>query len=137
MRLFNEKVFDAVIRGTEPVYTDAMYDELLGTADQLAIFAIVDQISGTNPSWQCRSEHSNDKEHWSSTGGYAEFFGAFPPGPGPTWGMSRNDNAAFLGAYVRYKIFLEGADHQAHIKLIVCGRGQQLVDVPVPFNPRP
>src|SRR5215208_6805211 len=61
MRLFVEKVFDSFVLGTEPVYTDAMYNELLGTADELAIFAIT-RARCVDPPSTCEAPYI--QHHW-------------------------------------------------------------------------
>jgi hypothetical protein len=136
MRLFNEKVFDGVV-GPAALYTDAMYDELLGTAERLTISAYVDQVSGTDPLWACVSEHSNDRVNWHMAQGSPEFFIPLTPGV-PTAAMAMIAHDVKLGRYVRYAHgMFGGPDNLAHVTLHVCGRGQQLIDIKFPLNPRP
>jgi len=49
MRVFNQLVFDGYVSGTNAVYTDSQYDEVLGLSDQLSISGYSAQVTGTVP----------------------------------------------------------------------------------------
>jgi hypothetical protein len=142
MRLFNEKVFDLFISGTEYVYTDEKWNDLLGMADTLKVFVIVDSVSGTNPALTLIFEDSNDGRYWYPVAPGAAVIGGIDLTPGQTTAVSGAVGLGTplefaLGAYVRVAFFLTGADNKAHVRVIVCGRGDYSGDVQVPFNPRP
>ncbi|HVW25560.1 MAG TPA: hypothetical protein VHC69_09325 [Polyangiaceae bacterium] len=72
MRIFNELVYNGYVTGTNPVYSDAKYHELLGFPDQLSIGAYTAQVTGASPTLTVQVEQSFDKFRWQTRNATAE-----------------------------------------------------------------
>jgi hypothetical protein len=58
MRLFNQLVFDQIVRGTSEVVSPSDFNDLLGSAYDLTYEVEVEEASGTSPTISVRHLHS-------------------------------------------------------------------------------
>lgn len=58
MLLFNELIFDDLIRGTTEIVTSSKFNALLGRADELAFEFVISEGSGTSPTLLAKYRHS-------------------------------------------------------------------------------
>lgn len=125
MRAFNQLVFDAVIQGTTVTYTDPSFNTLIGSADTLAIEAIVDQVSGTSPTLTVDLQHSGDNRNFvSKLTGASAVIPALTLSTSAittTLGTEPSSPNVLLG-YVRLALTLGGTTPSAHIRIYVTGR---------------
>lgn len=122
MRKFCELVFDDFVVGTTAVYTSPVYEEIMATADRLAIQPVVDQVSGTTPTLSVQVEHGSDGRNWSPKSGTPEInaLALGTAGTVTTTGTEPGTNPTH--GRVRLKISLGGTSPQAHVKIYVTGR---------------
>jgi hypothetical protein len=117
MRIYGEQVFDDIISGTTSAwYTSARFDDLLGTADMLAVMAISTAVAGTSPQLALSLEHSADGRHWNelATGVYSLTNDGTYFGQQLFW-------PAML-ARVRFRVSLTGTNPSCRLRLLVTGR---------------
>ncbi len=122
MKHFCQLVFSDFVVGTANTYTVPELNDLLASADRLAIQAIVDQVTGTSPTLTIQVEMSSDDRNWSAKSGTAEInavaldsistkiLTGIEPGTNPGHGRTR------------LRIALGGTNPQANLKLYVTGR---------------
>jgi hypothetical protein len=120
--VFSGKVFDDMLYGAGPHYTDASLNGRLGACDKLAIQCLADITSGTTPTIAVAIEHSSDGRNWKQKNGAAEI-PAVTLAPGVTNSFTGGDagTSPSLG-YVRLAITLGGTGPAGHVELSVCGR---------------
>jgi len=125
MRKLHMLVFDDFVAGTTPVNTKTDLNDVLGQNDQLAIQAVVDQVSGTTPTVTVRIQYSADQINWSNKNTTAEI-NALAVTANQTNVLFGNDAGAVpsLG-YVRLQVTLGGSGPpQVHAKIWVTARNQ-------------
>jgi hypothetical protein len=66
------KVFDAVLMGSTTQTTSPRFDHFLGAGDELALVAIVDQVTGTSTAITIAIDHSGDRSWWIAKGSVPE-----------------------------------------------------------------
>lgn len=122
MRIFSQLVFDDFIMGTESVYTAEQYNDGMGLADQFAIQAVADQVSGTTPTLTVQIQHSNDQRNWVDKSGTAEINAQSLSASATTVKVGTDSGSTPTLGYRRLKITLGGTTPVAHVKLFACGR---------------
>mgnify|MGYP000894223138 CR=1 FL=1 len=122
MRHFCECVFADFLVGTAVTYTRPELEELLARPDRWALFAVIDQGTGTGVGFTAQSQHGNDGRNGSykavspelsMTGlltSQTNLGSAFDNGGNPTHGR------------VRFELRLSGTSPVANVKLYVTGR---------------
>ncbi len=123
MRRFVELCFDDFVVGTSSVYTSPEVELLLGTADRLALHAVVDQVTGTSPTLTVQVEHGSDGRNWASkTPGTPEINLQAISATSTTQLTGVEGGANPSHTRVRLRIALGGTSPQAHVKVYVTGR---------------
>jgi hypothetical protein len=128
MRSFILLAFDDFIVGTGAVYTSAAYDELLATADQLALFAVTDGVTSSS-GLSVQLEHSSDRRNWSNKVGTAEIDRASISSAATSLASGYDAGTNPSSCFVRARLFLDGAV-TAHVKLWITGRVQHTMNGP-------
>lgn len=65
MRIFNAKVFDEIISGTDPTwFSSAELNSAIGAAEVLVIQACTTDVSGDETKLTVHSQSSADNQHW-------------------------------------------------------------------------
>ncbi len=59
MVIFNEKVFDGVVRDTAELFSDSKFDELLGSCDDATVEVEVEEVVSGSATLTVRWYHSN------------------------------------------------------------------------------
>jgi hypothetical protein len=116
MLLFNQTVFDEIITGTVTTwYTPAVYNDLLGSADDLSVIATPTNVVST-PSLDIWAEMSGDGQHWL---GGSVVTGAIASGVP----LQASLTPFLVGhGYVRFRMTLSGAaTGQCLLRLGVAG----------------
>lgn len=122
MRRFTQLVFDDFVVGTGNVYTNPVHEDLLGSADRLAIQAVAAQFTGTSPTLTVQVEHSSDGRNYSSKNGTPEVNGMSLSGSATVTASGTESGANPSAKYVRLRIALGGTTPQAQVKVYVTGR---------------
>jgi len=124
MRKFNALVFDEYISGTSAYYTSNALNDRLGTYDKLTLFAVVDNVSGTNPTLTAHIEESADQRNWVPKNGVnSPEIAVSSINANATTTLFGGDasSTGSLG-FVRIAITLGGTTPNAHVKLYVTAR---------------
>jgi hypothetical protein len=127
MRKQNTLVFDDLVYATsaDVVWTDAKFNDVLGRFDQTSIIAVVDNVSGTNPTLTVQIEHSGDGRNWVAKNGTAEISAKTITASTTTTLAGNDAGTTPSAAFVRLTVYLGGtASPQAHVKIYVCNRDQ-------------
>lgn len=66
MDVFNLKIYDDYVSGTQAVYTPTMLSETLGSADRIACAVYTRSGSGTSPTITVQVEQSFDGSRWQN-----------------------------------------------------------------------
>ncbi len=122
MRKLHQQVFDDFVVSGTTVYTRADLNDILGQVDQLALQAIVDQVT-TAGTATVQIQMSSDQINWSNKNGTAEI-NAGTISTNTTNKLTGSDAGATpsLG-YVRLAISI-ATSAQAHFKIWATGRNQ-------------
>jgi hypothetical protein len=130
MRKYNVRAFDDFVHTTATVYSTTDFNEVLGSADQLSLFAVVDSYSGAAgaPNITVQIQHSGDGRNWVNKNPAAEINGA-PIGAGMTAVASGSDGGTnpALGL-IRLAVSLAAigaAPPGAHVRIWACGREKE------------
>lgn len=124
MRTYHTLVFDEMIEGTAPVYSDPSYNGLLASTEKVELAAVVDTVSGTSPTLTVRIHEGPDGIHWRNKNATAEINGvSITAVPVPlTVGL---DAGANLGSgQARLEVTLGGTNPKAHVRIWATGRGE-------------
>lgn len=122
MREFSKDVFDEIISGTGNTwYTPGSFNDLLGSADFLGIYAATTNVSGTSPTLTIQTQHSADGQNWVNVSGTAEIPATAIASNTGYYG-SDNGVSPVLASFVRLQITLGGTSPQCRLKLSVTGR---------------
>jgi len=121
--VFDEYVFGPVL--ATPVYTSAIHNLALAAYDSLAIFAVVDQATGSG-SLMVNVEHSSDGRFWllknpsnlEINGGWNAFVANTPAA---MWGYARGGLGPTLG-HARLKIYFSAGGINGHVRIHVTMR---------------
>jgi hypothetical protein len=130
MRKYNVRAFDDFVHGTSTVYSTADFNEVLGSADQLSLFAVVDSYSGAAgaPNITVQIQHSGDGRNWVNKNPAAEINGAaIGAGITAVAGGSDGGTNPALGL-IRLAISLAAvgmAPPNAHVRIWACGREKE------------
>jgi len=124
MRIFNQLVFDGYVNGTAAVYSNPMYNDLLGSTDQLSITGYTAQVAGTSPTLTVRIEHSFDNIRWVDRNATAEISAVALSTSGETTvqGHDGDPNARPTLGLARLRITLGGTTPSGQIRLWAVGR---------------
>ena len=126
MRIFHALVFDTTIEGTTALYSDPQYNDPLGAADALSLFAVGDTASGTSPTLTAQMEESGDQVHWNAKAGTAEINAASLSTSANTIAVGRDSGSTPSSGFVRLKVSLGGTSPKARIRLWATGRGDKV-----------
>lgn len=116
---FAVQVFDSVLVGASVYYTDPSFDDLLGSADQLALHVVADQGAGTSPSLSLVVQHSSDRRNWVSKAPSAIAISTTAVTSTVVFDTS-NQNMGFVRLQLS---FGSGTNPAAHITVAATGRG--------------
>ena len=120
MRRFTMPVFDNFISGTTSIwYTSSAYNDVLGSADDLLVQAVTEQVSGTT-NVTIQPEHSCNALDWIAFPG--NLVANAVVSDGTYLAESAFFNGAVLLTFVRLKITLTGTTPACRLKVLVCGR---------------
>jgi hypothetical protein len=125
MRTYSVQVFDDVVQtpggSAGPWYSEAEHQGLLGTADALAVGAVVQYLSGASVTVTVTLEHSGDGRNWFTHPQGSVVIDSLASADGILAGYV-NDTNAFL-PYVRFKFAISAAGAvECRIRLYVTGR---------------
>ncbi len=123
MKAFSEVVFDDIIQGTTPVYTDPAYNGLLGLPDKMAIQAISNVFSG-GPALTVAVEHSADERTWQQRSLSPEINRESLSWTEANSHVASYDSAGSVACRVRFRIELSGSAI-VRVKVIACGRSHR------------
>jgi len=128
MRAANVLVFDEVLQSgsnsSPGYYTDQSLNDRLGLFDQLALMAVVDNVSSGGANFKVQIEHSADGRIWLAKSANAEI------GTSPPITLTASTQTAYFGSdngttpslgHVRLHVDL-GASSAAHVRIFVTGR---------------
>ena len=122
MKVFHTKVFDGLISGTNPVYTQTQFSELLGSVERLGFGAQMSAVSAAS-TLTVQIENSSDGTRWmnqSTTA--AELTASLGAGDNPLqYATNARSTTIPIGNHVRLRIALGGAQ-TGHLRLWVVGR---------------
>lgn len=125
MRAANILVFDEHIQSSStPSYTNQSWNERLGGFDQLAIMAVVDDVTTPGSNFKVQIEHSADGRLWLNKSSTAEIGGSSaitPPASSQTPYFGYDAGTIPNLGFVRLRVDL-GASASAHVRLYVTGR---------------
>lgn len=126
MRTFHQLIFEGYITGTEDVFSDTQYNELLGAPDQLSLGGYTAQISGTSPTLTVQVEHSFDQVRWQSRNTAAAEINAVTLAGGTAESNVQGDDGSPYDrptlAYGRLRIRLGGSSPAGQVRIWVTGR---------------
>jgi hypothetical protein len=124
MRIFNQLVFDGYVNGTANVFSNAAFNDLLGSTDQLSITGYTAQVAGTSPTLTVQIEHSPDNFRWINRNGTAEIAAAALSIGAETTvqGHDGNPNARPTLGFARLRIALGGTGPAGQVRVWVIGR---------------
>jgi len=125
MRVFNQLVFDGYVSGTNAVYTDSQYDEVLGLSDQLSISGYSAQVTGTVPTVTVQVEGSFDQRRWQNRNGATPEINAVSIVASPEalfQGQDGNPTGRPTLAFGRLRIQLGGTSPTAQLRIWATGR---------------
>lgn len=125
MRQFNALVFDEFISGQTMVFTSAALDDRLGKPNQLSLFAVADNVSGTAPTLSVQIYTSADGRNFVTKSQQGPEINTISLSTGATNVATGYDQfSGSLGSfgYVRLGITLGGTNPAAHVKIYVTGR---------------
>jgi hypothetical protein len=125
MRSFLVLAFDDFIHGSSSVYTAEQFNELLASADQLALFAVADSVGTASLRLHVRLEHSSDQRNWEnrSTSANPEINDISIPQNTTTWTSGYDTGSTPSQAFMRAKIYFN-VSGSAHVKLSITGRSK-------------
>jgi len=125
MRHASWLVFDEYLQSTSPVgFTSQDLNSKLGMYDQLAIQAVVDNVTGAAGGFTVQIYHSSDGRNWLAKSATAEIGGS------PAITLVANSQMSYFGydtgtipslGLVQLKVSL-GASSGAHVRVYVTGR---------------
>jgi hypothetical protein len=133
MRKFNVRAFNDFVHGTTTVYTSSEFDALLGSADRLALCAVLDSFSGGTPAHLfVQIQHSGDGRNWENLNTVFPEIDDVVLGSNQTIVSYGYDNTAIpTQSFVRLAIWMteNGASApNAHIEVWACGRDEEKDD---------
>ncbi len=121
-RRFCELVYDDFIFGTTAVFTADRFNELLGSANRLAIQVVADKATGTSPTFSLLVFHGADGRNFASIlGAGAEIPATALNLTAVTLLNGAADYSSML-RYVRLRLTLGGTNPGAHVKVYATGR---------------
>lgn len=121
MLRMSEMVFDDVVQGTTPVYTDPKWNERLAQPDAVALLLVASQSSGTSPTVTVDGETSSDGVNWFAFGSSSIISALALSSTDKTSGES----AGYMsngGKLVRLKITLGGTTPSTRLQIWWTGR---------------
>ena len=120
MREFCQLLFDDTITGNATAYTDAPFNELLGSADHLTFQLIADDAAGSAPTIKAALQHSSDGQRWADKNTNPEVpRTALGPVTNVLKGADNSGNSSL--ARGRVAITTSGTTTSVHAKLYACG----------------
>jgi len=122
MRTFYVLAYDHILEGTTATYTDPRLNDLLGSVEQLRLFAVTRDTSGTSPTLTVQIEESADNVRWTSKTGTAEINAVALDVTPTTIARGSDDGATPSAGQVRLAISLGGTSPRTLLRLWVTGR---------------
>jgi hypothetical protein len=119
MLSFSQRIFQNYISGTQNVYTDTRFGELLGSVERLTLLGQIRGLTGTSPTLTVQIEHSADRARWLNQAASPEFSGAIADGSG--FLVDTANNVPGLN-YSRLRIALGGTSPACHLEIYAMGR---------------
>lgn len=119
MRTFQAKVFDDIVDTGITLYSDPTFNDVLGQAEEISIFAVIYGIQGGGETLTVQLEESPNQIHWRNKQGTAEINAV---------GFSSNVVLTFAGrdtgalpssGFLRLRVELAGTVPRGHVKLWV------------------
>jgi len=125
MKVFHTKVFDGLISGTNPVYTQTQFSELLGSVERLGFGAQMNAVTAPS-TLTVQIENSPDGTRWmnqSTTGPELTGSNAMLIAGDNLVKYSTNNQSTTIpiGNHVRLRISLSGSQ-SGYLRLWVVGR---------------
>ena len=121
MQILSQQLFDDNVAGTGVSwYTPAEYNDLLGSADLLAIQVLSSNVSGTGPTLTAKIQWSGDNQHWLDVG--SPGINGDPLANNSKYYFQHNGTNGVALAYARISINLGGTSPAARLRVFVCGR---------------
>jgi len=117
-----EKVFHSYISGTQNVYTDAQFAELLGSVERLSFIGKIIQVTGTSPTLTMQIEHSPDGARWQNQNATPELNGLGIGGGSGLPTFSSSTSGVPKSNFVRLRITLGGTSPAGLLWLHAIGR---------------
>jgi hypothetical protein len=126
MLRFSERVYDNLISGTQPMYTDVRFCELLGSADVISLAGQIEGVRGSSPTLVIQVEHSADKTRWVNRNTAPEVSLSLTPPttilpPPASTPMGPVESRTGL-PYVRLRMQLSGTTPSGVLRLYIVGR---------------
>jgi hypothetical protein len=122
-RLFQRIAFDRALMGATAQTTDADLDLTLGSASEIVLHAVVDQVTGDDPTLTVNVEHSEDGRWWAAKGATPVIEEVALAAGSRTVAIGFDDGAIPSLSRVRLRIELGGTGFlSAHVVVNVCGR---------------
>lgn len=117
MRIFNQLVFDQVVRGNTEIVSPPEFHETLGKADALVFEVEVEEAAGTTPNISVRYKHSNSGKGFV---GFANIITTASLATLPYRDVK--SQAGPLGGMGQVGITLGNSDNSARVRVWACGR---------------
>jgi hypothetical protein len=116
MEPFNAQVFDEIIEGTSMIWlTSAEHNDALGRHAELAVQAVITNVSGSSPTLRVFLDSSNDNQNW--------FTPVVPTvNTSISEGLVAGGSHTVMGSFQRLRIVLGGTSPRCRLKLGVTGR---------------
>lgn len=121
-RLWVATVFDDVIMGTGAAYSSPDFNDNLGKFDKIAVHAVVDQVTGTGPTFTLQLEHSGDGRNWLNMNTTAEINAVSISVSAVNSMIGVDSGSVPTLAFVRARVQLGGGATGARVKVHACLR---------------
>jgi len=125
MRVFQAEIFDQTLDST-PLYVDSAYNSLLGSMEELSIFAVADVLSGTAPTLTVQIEESPNQIHWINKQVSPEINAAALSLTSTTTAQGRDLGSLPSSGFIRLRVQLGGTTPRARVRLWVTVRVEQI-----------
>jgi hypothetical protein len=122
MKAFQAQVFDDLLDTGVSLYNDPTFNDVLGQAEELSIFAVVYGISGTAPTLTVQIEESPDQVNWRNKQVTPEINGVLLSLTTITTILGRDSGSLPSSAFVRLRFALGGTTPRAQVKAWITAR---------------
>jgi hypothetical protein len=121
MRAFHVLAYESILEGTTTTFSDPRLNDVLGSAEQLRLFAVTTDVGGSSPTLTVRIEEGDD-ERWSNKAGTAEINAAALSTTAVTIARGSDTGGTPTAGKARLSIVLGGTTPRAFLRLWVTGR---------------